>query len=152
MDIKEITAFFTNRYNQVYLKGHASTTRPGASSTASTQVPISQLPGLAEDQERIHKAIQRAFIVLKGKYGGREVWIDDNLLGIEDEISRLQREGSELSGAALRNVAISNLWNSLDDACQAEWERKASQMADDVEEYVILLGLLYFKFHLIFLC
>jgi hypothetical protein len=107
-----------------------------APGTTNASIPISQLPGLAEDQEHVHKAIQCAFIILKGKYGGREVWIDENLLNIEDEISRLQKEGSALSGAALRNVAISNLWNLLDDASQAEWERKAGQMADDIKEQV----------------
>jgi hypothetical protein len=117
----------------VYLKNHAAASIM-PSTTAGAPIPISKLPGLAEDEERVHKVIQRAFIILKGKYGGREVWIDENLLNIEDEISPLRKEGSMLSGGALRNLAISNIWNSLSDASQAEWEDKAAKMSDDIKE------------------
>ncbi|KAF6742857.1 hypothetical protein DFP72DRAFT_1103214 [Ephemerocybe angulata] len=137
--IDQIMAFFTNKYHQVYIKKHTLTAP--AQRTPGTATSVVPLPGSAQDLERIHKAIRRAFVILKGHYPARDHWIDAHLLEIEDEAKRLdlieQEKGDRskrVSGGALRNVAIANLWNGLTDDEKDMWNLQEESFASDVEE------------------
>ncbi|KAF6755863.1 hypothetical protein DFP72DRAFT_847120 [Ephemerocybe angulata] len=137
--IDQIMAFFTNKYHQVYVRKHTLTAP--AQRTPGIATPIAPLPGSAQDVERIHKAIRRAFVILKGHYPARDHWIDAHLLEIEDEVKRLGAieqekvdQSKRLSGGALRNVAIANLWNGLTDDEKDAWNLQEESFASDVEE------------------
>ncbi|KAF6750176.1 hypothetical protein DFP72DRAFT_1072517 [Ephemerocybe angulata] len=126
-----IVAFFTNRFNQNYKSKVDPHAQPASSKSSS-------IPGYSDSQEeRVLQAIQRAFVILKGAYSARELWIDECDLEIKDEETRIrnaQSPDNALSGGALRNVAIANLWKGMDDNRRKEWEVKVQTLAHDVTE------------------
>ena len=135
-----IVGWFTNRYHQGYLKHHPAPPKTGGAGTSSspvatTRYPHSTLPGSADGLEQLHRAIRRAFILLKGRYPAREIWIDEHALEIQDEITRISScEDNKLVGGAARNKAIANLWNMLSADEQDVYEQKADEIAQDVNE------------------
>ncbi|KAF6746619.1 hypothetical protein DFP72DRAFT_1050666 [Ephemerocybe angulata] len=136
--IDHIMGFFTNKYHQVYLKRHLSS---ASTQPTTTVTSLEALPGSAQDLDRIHKAIRRAFVILKGRYTAREHWVDAHLLEIEDEVKRLGAieqdkvdRKKRLSGGALRNVAIATLWNGLTDDEKDLWDLQEESFASDIEE------------------
>ncbi|KAF6743908.1 hypothetical protein DFP72DRAFT_858164 [Ephemerocybe angulata] len=128
-----IVSFFTNRFNQNY-KSKVDPSQPAQPASSKS----SSIPGYSDSQEeRVLQAIRRAFVILKGAYSARELWIDECDLEIKDEETRIRNTQSldnALSGGALRNVAIANLWKGMDDNRRREWEAKAQKMAHDVTE------------------
>lgn len=103
--------------------------------TTTTRTLHHTLPGCADGLEQLHKAIRRAFVLLKGRYPAREVWIDEHALEIQDEVTRLAGcEDNKLVGGAARNKAIANLWNGLSAEEQDAYEVKADEIAQDINE------------------
>ncbi|KAF6754629.1 hypothetical protein DFP72DRAFT_848034 [Ephemerocybe angulata] len=128
-----IVAFFTNRFNQNY-KSKVDPGQPAQPAGSKS----SSVPGYTDSQEEwVLQAIRRAFVILKGAYTARELWIDECDLEIKDEETRIrntQGPDNALSGGTLRNVAIANLWKGMDDNRRNTWEVKAQKLAHDVTE------------------
>ncbi|KAH6902227.1 hypothetical protein BKA70DRAFT_1435386 [Coprinopsis sp. MPI-PUGE-AT-0042] len=81
-------------------------TSPPAQVAHAAQAPLAAL----DDAD--FAAARRAFIMLKGEFSARKLFIHDNAPAIAAEIEQMKANGTQYTGGALWNAAVARLWTN----------------------------------------
>ncbi|KAH6916337.1 hypothetical protein BKA70DRAFT_1419242 [Coprinopsis sp. MPI-PUGE-AT-0042] len=113
--------------NQKSRQPKTDTASAGASSSSGPVLPPGPLD--AVEDEKMH-TIRRCFLLMRGEFSARELFIFEEGEAIKAEMQRLADNGSLLVGGALRNHAIKLLWT---DEKKEEYADKVDPDLGDIE-------------------
>jgi hypothetical protein len=105
--------------------GSSASTSSASTTSVFTHGPLDDIPDLT-----LHK-LRRAFLIFRGEFSPRDLFIYEEESAIDDEVKRLKDEGSSLLGGALRNRAIKRLWTQEK---KVEYANKVDPLSEDIQE------------------
>ena len=131
MNHKAIRRFYTNHYNNNYLRKENRSTMSVSKSSVSQNAARPSATTKAIDD-----LLNRAIVTFLGDLSAREMFASENEDAIKTKMEELCADHPGVPAGGLRGKAVKLLWKAAD---QTLWEAKIRGLAQDTKAYALYL-------------